>query len=153
MLTLDLSNPFTFTLKDQFGVEKEVSGTFREMTKKEQSDFKDKNEKLNKVVRQGEKLINKINRNKQLMILLEKSEQFKEASTLFVETADLEDQLNTLSDSFDPAKERNMILKARFETCLGGSDIGAIMEVGEVYGYDRVLDVILKSIAEDKEGK
>lgn len=153
MMTLDLSNPFTFTLKDQFGVEKEVSGTFREMTKKEQSDFKAKNEALNAIVKQGEKLINKINQNKQLIVLHEKAEDYKSASALLIATAVLENELNDLSESFDPSKERNDVLRFRFKTCLGGSDVDTIMEVGEMYGFDRVLDVILKSIAEDKAGK
>jgi hypothetical protein len=153
MITLDLSNPFEFTLKDQFGNTKTVSGTFRELTKKEHDDFKKKNKTLEASAREGEGFVKKINHTKKLINLREKSGEYNVAANLMADLEAIERDFDAFSSSFDPVKERNDVLRARFNLCLGGDDRTEILEIAELYGFDRVLETILKAISEDKAGK
>lgn len=152
MTTFDLNNNFTFNLVDGTN-EKKLSGTFRELTKREQLDFKRKNEAIETTIKQGIALAEKIKRNNRMIDIKEKTEDWKAIEKLITETNKLEDEIQKLSESFSPDEERNNILKERFELCLGGADKDEIMHLAETHGYETVFGVIGDAIREGKLSK
>lgn len=153
MITLDLNNNFTFTTKDQFGNETEFKATFRELTKKELTEFKAKNEAIDKYIKDGQKTIEQIKRTSKLIEIKEKTEDWEGVEKLTLEMHKLEDSLYKLTDKFDAESERLKVLKERFELCLGGDNKDDIIELAETYGYDTLMNTITEAIREGKSGK
>jgi len=153
MATLDLSNAFTFTTKDQLGNEKELLGTFRDLTKKEQNDFKNKNEAVETTIKKAQKIIDSIKRNARYIEIKEKTEDWSGIEKLTTENYKLEDELVKITDKFNADDERRNILKDRFTLCLGGEHKDEITELAEAYGYEELMKVIGEAIAEGKQKK
>lgn len=151
MITFDLNNPFKFTVKDQNGSEKELSGTFRELTKKEQHDFKVKNEAIEKTVKKAQSIIDKLKRNVKMIEIKEKTEDWAGVESLTVENFQLEDDLIKITDKFDVEEERKAIMKTRFVLCLGGENRDEIIELAETYGYEELMSVVAKAVVEGKQ--
>jgi hypothetical protein len=153
MALLDLSNAFTFTTKDQLGNEKELSGTFRDLTKKEQNDFKNKNEAVEVTIKKAQKIIDTIKRNARYIEIKEKTEDWGGIEKLTTDNYKLEDELIKITEKFNADEERRNILKDRFTLCLGGEHKDVIMELAEAYGYEELMKVIGEAVAEGKSAK
>jgi len=149
MILLDLNNPFSFTLRDQDGNETELKGTFREYTKKEQADAKNKHESTLKSINRMRDISRTIARNERTITVKEKLEDYKAVDKLITANNKLEDELKTLSETIDKDSADNS-LKERFELCLGGDDKETILTLAEQVGYETVYSKILEGV---KAGK
>lgn len=152
MVSFDLSNPFTFSLKDG-DTETTINGTFRELTKAERISLKQKSEKIEAVTKKAISLLDKKARNERLITVKEKSEDWKGVEKLIIEVNKMDEELQTIQDTFDADKEKESLQKESFELRLGGQDRAQIMELAEAHGYDAVISVIVEAIQEAKAGK
>lgn len=149
MILLDLNNPFTFTLRDQDGNETELKGTFREYTRQEQKDAKDKYTKLLTVAEDLQKIGRKIARNERQIEIKEKLEDYKAVDKLVTATNKLEDELEALGATVDKDSGDNS-LKERFNVCLGGDQKDEIIELAENVGYQTVYAKIIEGLTAGK---
>jgi len=150
MTLLDLSNPFTLTVRDQDGNEKILTGMLREYTKKEKQTAKDKYKKLLDAAEELQKLSRKIARNERQIEIKEKLEDYKAVDKLLTETNKLEDRVEEISTHSMEAYKDDSGMKDRFNTCLSGDDKTDIIELAERVGYDVIYSKISESINEGK---
>lgn len=149
MILLDLSNPFTFKLRDQFENEKEIKGTFREYTKEEQIKAKEKHEKAIKRGEEAQKITREIARNAKQIEVKENIKDYEAVDKLFTRNVTLEAKLEKLSkevnkDSLDDG------LVERFALCLGGDQKDEIIALAEQVGYQTVYAKISEAITAGK---
>jgi len=150
MILLDLSNPFEFTLRDQDGNETQIKGTFREYTKKEQQEAKDKYEKLIATAEKVNLIARKITRNEKLIEVKEKLEDYQSMDKLLTDTNKLEDELIKINKTVN-VDEAGDGLKDRFALCLGGEQKDEIIDLAETVGYQKVYEKIAEGVIKGKQ--
>lgn len=152
MILLDLSNPFTFTVRDQNQNEKELKGTFREYTKEEQINANNKHKALLKKNEEAEKITRSLQRLYRKIDIKLKLEDYEAVDKLDDEISKLEDKAEKLGKGVD-LDVYNEGLKERFELCLGGDDKEDILELADRVGYAKVYEKIAEAIQAGKPKK
>lgn len=149
MILLDLSNPFKFTLKDQNGNKKVLEGTFREYTKEEHLEAKNKHKNLMKKNDESQKLVRELVRLNEKKDVKNKLEDYEAVDALIDQIAEKEEAITKLGKSVDlDVMEEG--LKFRFELCLGGKSRDDILELAERVGYAKVYEKIVEGVQEGK---
>lgn len=149
MKLLDLSNQFTFKLRDQDGNEREIKGTFRDYTKKETEEAKKRHKEQVNASEKMQKLLRELKRNERSIEIKEKLEDYKAVDRLLNQNAKIEEELILLSEEATKEGAGNG-LKERFAICLGGDDKEEIMALADQIGYDVVFKTIQEAIFEGK---
>lgn len=153
MALLNLNNPFTMTVNDGES-EKELQGFFRDFTKVEKTAFDKKHKKISDSTKKVQGLIKLARRASKKADIKERLEDYAAQEVALEEFYKLEDEVEKISKGFTEADAQRNLLIERFEICLGGADAEKITELAKVNGYEKVFNVIQKSIVEfNEEGK
>lgn len=149
-MKLDFREKFTLEIPLQDGTEEVIKGTIREFTKTEQKEIeaslqgeKDSLKKLNKLIRKGTRLEEKINRRKETL-------EDEALDALYDELDIITDEIETLSES---VKEEDIALKGfriRFDKTINSDKKDKLKNICEEHGYQIVFKTIAKDVEEKK---
>jgi len=147
-MKLQISHEFELEFED-----KSYTGEFLDLTKKEKKQSKQMFEKQSKIATDLNNQIKKVAKLSRKIEIAEKQENWDNVEKHEKEKDAVEIRVNELSDNLDEISNLEEVYKRRLEVSLKSEDKDEILDLGELYGYERLHNVIAEDIAEKKEGK
>jgi len=117
-------------------------GKVRDLTKKEINQEDKKRSKYKKMFDDLNKVKNKIDKTKRNIQIEEKLNNWESVKELNSKLTQLEDERDNKSDEIMQVNNFEMFFKERIEATVISEDIVEILEAGETYGYENVLNTI-----------
>ena len=142
-MQLLIKSEFTLEVLDE-----KYTGTLSDLTKAQSKTFDDGYKDERKKAKDLTKLAKKAKKLERKILIAEKREDWDKVEALETEFDKLELKLEKDTQALEESTHIEKMFKNRINTSVLSDDKEAILKAGETYGYEKVLQTILKDIRE-----
>ena len=142
-MQLLIKSEFTLEVLDE-----KYTGTLSDLTKAQSKTFDNGYKNERKKAKDLTKFSKKVDKQTRKILIAEKREDWDKVEALEIELDKLELKLDKDTQDLEESTHIEEMFKDRLKTSITSNDKEAILQAGETYGYEKVLQTIMKDIRE-----